>query len=200
MTYILSLLVIIVTNIKTNPYTQIGCMILICLALFSSCKEKDNSKQSQVFGDWRLTGYSIGEAFDLNNDGVSHLNLLNEINCENKDVLKFETTGIVEPVTEIIPAVKIEVEATPIVEIIEEEIAPVIIPEKTYYIIAGAFAEQRNANKMIAKLKRWNYNTEIVPGGNLLRVSYDSFTNKADALVALHQIKQENSDAWLLSL
>lgn len=95
MTYILSLLVIIVTNIKTNPYTQIGCMILICLALFSSCKEKDNSKQSQVFGDWRLTGYSIGEAFDLNNDGVSHLNLLNEINCENKDVLKFETTGIV---------------------------------------------------------------------------------------------------------
>jgi cell division septation protein DedD len=112
----------------------------------------------------------------------------------------FETTAIVEPVTEIIPAVKIEAEATPIVEIIEEEIAPVIIPEKTYYIIAGAFAEQRNANKMIAKLKRWDYNTEIVPGGNLLRVSYDSFTNKADALVALNQIKQENSAAWLLSL
>jgi len=53
---------------------------------------------------------------------------------------------------------------------------------------------------MLAKLENWNYNTEIVTGGNLLRVSYDSFTNKADALVALNQIKQENSAAWLLSL
>ena len=80
-----------------------------------------------------------------------------------------------------------------------KKIAPIIIPQKTYYIIAGAFAEQKNANKMIAKLERWNYNTEIVPGGNLLRVSYDSFSNKEDALIALHQIKQENSAAWLLT-
>ena len=66
-------------------------------------------------------------------------------------------------------------------------------------IIAGAFAEQKNADKMIAKLKKWNYNTELVPGENLLRVSYNSFTNKTDALIALHEIKQENSAAWLLT-
>jgi hypothetical protein len=46
-------------------------------------------------GDWKLVGYSIGEAHDINDDGVSHINLLNELNCENKEVLKFETTGIV---------------------------------------------------------------------------------------------------------
>ena len=131
---------------------------------------------------------------------ISQQDRINNIYTQMASLNPFETTTTVEPIVEIIPEVKIEIEATPIVEIIEEEIAPVIIPEKTYYIIAGAFAEQRNANKMIAKLKRWNYNTEIVPGGNLLRVSYDSFTNKADALVALHQIKQENSAAWLLSL
>ena len=131
---------------------------------------------------------------------ITQQDKINTVYTQMASLNPFETTVIVEPVTEIIPAVKIEVEATPIVEIIEEEIAPIIIPKQTYYIIAGAFAEQKNADKMIVKLKNWNYNTEIVPGGNLLRVSYNSFTNKAEALVALHQIKQENSAAWLLSL
>ena len=131
---------------------------------------------------------------------ITQQNKINTVYTQMASLNPFETTAIAEPVTEIIPAVKIEVEATLIVEVIEEEIVPVIIPEKTYYIIAGAFAEQKNADKMLAKLENWNYNTEIVPVGNLLRVSYDSFTNKADALVALHQIKQVNSAAWLLSL
>jgi len=99
----------------------------------------------------------------------------------------------------VMPELKIEIEATPIVEIIEEEIAPIITSQKTYYIIAGAFSEKKNANKMLEKLKKWNYNTELVAGGNLLRVSYNSFTNKADALIALHKIKQDNSAAWLLT-
>ena len=111
----------------------------------------------------------------------------------------FENNIIAEPISEVIPELKIEVEATPIVKIIEEEIAPVIIPQKTYYIIAGAFYEKKNANKMLEKLKKWNYNTELVPGGSLLRISYNSFKNKADALIALHEIKQENSAAWLLT-
>ena len=70
--------------------------------------------------------------------------------------------------------------------------------ENHYYIIAGAFAEQKNAHKMIAKLNRWNYNPEIVEGGNLMRVSYNSFTNKEDAILALKEIRQENPSAWLL--
>jgi cell division protein FtsN len=131
---------------------------------------------------------------------ISQQERINNIYTQMASLNPFETTATVEIVSEVIPVVKIEVVATPIVEVIEEEIVPVIIPEKTYYIIAGAFAEQKNADKMLAKLENWSYNTEIVPGGNLLRVSYDSFTNKADALVALHQIKQENSAAWLLSL
>ena len=130
---------------------------------------------------------------------ITQQNKINTVYTQMASLNPFETTAIAEPVTEIMPAVKIEAEATPIVEIIEEEIAPIIIPKQTYYIIAGAFAEQKNADKMIVKLKKWNYNTEIVPGGNLLRVSYNSFTNKVEALVALHQIKQENSAAWLLT-
>ena len=32
-----------------------------------------------------------------------------------------------------------------------------------------------------------------------MRVSYDSFNNREDAILALNKIKQENSAAWLLT-
>ena len=130
---------------------------------------------------------------------ITQQDKINNVYTQMASLNPFENSIIAEPITEVIPEVKIEVEAIPVVEIIEEEVAPIIIPKQTYYIIAGAFTEQKNANKMLAKLKKWNYNTELVPGGNLLRVSYNSFTNKADALIALHEIKQENSAAWLLT-
>jgi len=130
---------------------------------------------------------------------ITQQDKINNVYTQMASLNPFENNIIAEPITAVIPEVKIEAEVTPIVEIIEEEIAPIIIPQTTYYIIAGAFSKKKNANKMLAKLKKWNYNTELVPGGNLLRVSYNSFTNKTDALIALHKIKQENSAAWLLT-
>ena len=82
---------------------------------------------------------------------------------------------------------------------IDEVATPIITKEHTYYIIAGAFAEQNNANKMLAKLSRWNYNAEIVPGGSLLRVSYESYNNREEAVLALNKIQQANASAWLLT-
>jgi cell division septation protein DedD len=102
---------------------------------------------------------------------------------------------IILPTNELKPVT----EAITMVENIDKEITPIITQKKKYYIIAGAFSEKKNANKLLAKLKKWNYNTELVPGGNLLRVSYDSFSDKANALIALHEIKYENADAWLLT-
>ena len=34
---------------------------------------------------------------------------------------------------------------------------------------------------------------------NLMRVSYESFDNKEDAILALYKIKEENPNAWLLT-
>jgi len=130
---------------------------------------------------------------------ITQQDKINNMYTQMASLNPFENSIIVAPITVVIPEVKIKIEATPIIEIIEEKIMPIIIPKTTYYIIAGAFSEKKNANKMLAKLKKWDYNTELVPGGNLLRVSYNSFTNKADALIQLHEIKQENSDAWLLT-
>ena len=68
-----------------------------------------------------------------------------------------------------------------------------------YYIIAGAFAEKKNAIKMQKKLNKWNYKSEILSGGKLIRVSYNSFKSRDEAVVALNSIRKENPEAWLLS-
>ena len=52
---------------------------------------------------------------------------------------------------------------------------------------------------MLAKLNKWEYNASLVKGDNLLRVSYASFNNRDNAILALNKIKRENSDAWLLT-
>jgi len=131
---------------------------------------------------------------------ITQQDKINNMYTQMASLNPFENSIITEPITEITPELKIEIKATPVTEIIEEEIAQITKLQKTtYYIIAGAFSEKNNANKMLAKLKKWNYNTELIPAGNLLRVSYNSFTNKSDALIALQEIKQENSAAWLLT-
>ena len=93
---------------------------------------------------------------------------------------------------------------TPVVKIIEnvktkEIMSPIIIEKNTYFIIAGAFSEQKNANQLMQKLKRWNYDASIVEGSDLIRVSYSSFANKEEALLALTEIRKENKSAWLLT-
>ena len=81
----------------------------------------------------------------------------------------------------------------------EEVIIMATDSPKKYYIIAGVFANQKNANKMLKKLKKWNYNAATLKDKNLLRISYDSFDNKEMAILALNKIKQENPQAWLLT-
>ena len=97
-----------------------------------------------------------------------------------------------------IPKEEIEVKLNT-VPIDEKDIKLTIISEKTYYIIAGAFTKQKNAQKMHRKLLNWNYKSEIIKESHLLRVSYESFYNREDAILVLNKIKQENPEAWLLT-
>ena len=52
---------------------------------------------------------------------------------------------------------------------------------------------------MVNKLKAWNYNAEILRGGRLLRVCYDSFIDRKSAILALNNIKKDNPNVWLLT-
>jgi hypothetical protein len=116
---------------------------------------------------------------------ISQQDRINNAYTQMATLNPFTTTKIVEEIIE-----------TPM---IEEVATPIITQQHTFYIIAGAFSKQRNADKMAEKLKKRNYNAEIVEGGNLMRVSYNSFTNKETAILALKEIKRENPSAWLLT-
>ena len=88
--------------------------------------------------------------------------------------------------------------------IVEEEIAivdevSIFIPSNTYYIIAGAFAEKENAYKLLNELRISNINAEILDDSNLMRVSYDYFYNREDAILALNELKRDIPKAWLLT-
>ncbi len=80
----------------------------------------------------------------------------------------------------------------------DKEEKPLIHPV-SYHIIGGAFLERENAERLLSKLNKWNYNATIINENNLLRVSYETFNNKEEAITCLRKIKQDNPKAWLLT-
>tara|TARA_B100000683_G_scaffold273799_1_gene320298 strand:- start:897 stop:1835 length:939 start_codon:yes stop_codon:yes gene_type:complete len=76
------------------------------------------------------------------------------------------------------------------------------IIEKKFFLVAGAFNNERNANNLMNKLQSESYNSEII-GTNkngLIRVSYDCFATKEEALIELEKLKSKNKSSWILSL
>ncbi len=132
---------------------------------------------------------------------ISQQERINNIYAQMATLNPFSTSEMAEKNNEIYvgKTLKIKLATASKIETIKEEVDQIIISQKTYYIIAGAFAEKKNANRMLNKLTNWNYNAEILEEKKLLRVSYNSFDNKKDAVLALNKIKQENSQAWLLT-
>jgi hypothetical protein len=141
---------------------------------------------------------------------ISQQDRINSIYTQMATLNPFASTEIVEEVikSNAEKTVEIEVVNTPITNIIEEllvikipeaEVFSVITPEKTHFLIVGAFADQKNANNMLNTLYNSNNSPEILEGEGLIKVSYDSFYNKEDAEFALKEIKQEIPEAWLLT-
>ncbi len=99
---------------------------------------------------------------------------------------------------------KIEVEkeeqAVKAIEI-PDEVAEVKIVESTkpavsnvkFHFIVGCFASEANANNLVAQLKAKGFDGQIVPGGNLIRVSAGAANNQ-ESLNALTQ--KANNSGW----
>lgn len=74
--------------------------------------------------------------------------------------------------------------------------------KKIHHIIAGAFRYKTNADRKIVLLKKLGYNPSYMgtnPFG-LHMVSYESFVDAQQALLALRKIKLSQNDAWLKSV
>lgn len=103
------------------------------------------------------------------------------------------------------PAVN-ESEAIPAKEIKEEKskkpTPAVKTSGKMHYIVAGAFRDSRNAQKLIRRLKRKGFHPGIAglsPKG-LLIVYYEGYSDAHKALYELKRIKRKtNRSAWLYS-
>ena len=132
---------------------------------------------------------------------VSQQEKINTVYSQIATLNPFTLTKIAEEIIE--PAeekkITIAINPTPKTKVIEENLATAIIPKEKYHIIVGSFTVQDNANKMLNKIKISSYNSKIIEGGRFLRVSYNSFHTKEEALVSLNKIRRINPQAWLLT-
>ena len=98
---------------------------------------------------------------------------------------------------EIIQPVKKEIKST-----VPKNETTVVIKKDNFFVIAGAFSERKNANNLVSRLNRWNYKASIVNDGNnkIMRVCYSKHISKELALIELKKIRNENPEAWILSL
>jgi cell division septation protein DedD len=129
---------------------------------------------------------------------------------EDTDAVPEETTevNVAEPVMTQ-PEKKTEAP----VEIVKEEAAPSTAPEdskpvpvpkptgKQYYIIAGSFGKESNAQKLVHQLKQKGFEAMIADtnSNGMFRVAYASVGNLNLAKEQLNAIRQEdNAEAWIL--
>ena len=71
---------------------------------------------------------------------------------------------------------------------------------KNYHVIAGAFIEKSNAEKLNNTLIESNFKSEILLSENgYHRVSYNSFESKENAIIELEKLKRINKSAWILT-
>jgi len=73
-------------------------LLVLGIASFISVACSNEPLDSSVVGSWKLTEVNINlpNGFDINNDGVRNTNLLDEIDCANKEVLTFEPNGVMQ--------------------------------------------------------------------------------------------------------
>ena len=72
-----------------------------------------------------------------------------------------------------------------------------------FHVIAGAFGVKSNADKLYKSLLSKGYNPTKLPLNDkgLIPISFDNFSNRKDAVIALRQLQMsENKDAWIFIL
>lgn len=92
-----------------------------------------------------------------------------------------------------------EIEVTEITEILNSSTPEIL---KSYYIVGGSFQTEESAEKCVNILKKQGFeNASSLEKNNKgnIRVYYESFAEKTDALIRLDEIKRDyNESAWLL--
>lgn len=188
---------------RTFAYTTLAFLLIFAI-------NWTTDKSDSQLASWNPFLYSSPNEFLIKvlevGEEVEVSEVLEEVEIAevSEEIEEVEATEEIE-VVEVTEEVKV-VEATEEIEVFEvtEEIEVTEVPEimKSYYIIGGSFQTEESAEKCVNILKKQGFeNASSLEKNNKgnIRVYYESFAEKADALIRLDEIKRDyNESAWLL--
>ena len=182
---------------RTFAYTTLAFLFIFVI-------NWTTDKSDSQLASWNPFLYSSPNEYFINI--LSSNGVMEEGSNEVMEVV--EVTETIETIeTEVVEAVEIA-EAVEFVETVEVnetvETVEVVVPEiiKSYYIVGGSFQTEASAEKCVNDLRNQGFeNASSLERNNKgnIRVYYESFAEKADALIRLDEIKRDyNESAWLL--
>lgn len=174
-------------------------------------------KSDSNMASWNPFMYSSPNEFFLNLIENQNKEVVEVANAEMTEIVTAqiveteipETVDVDEnPSEEIVASEKSEMVETSTEEIVETETLEIVevaapeIVETHYYIIGGSFQAEESAEKCLENIKNKGFEKASTLDKNAkgyIRVYYESFADKADALISLEAIKSEyDESAWLL--
>ena len=187
---------------RTFAYTTLAFLLIFVI-------NWTTDKSDSQLASWNPFLYSSPNEYLIKVLEVGEELEVSEVLEEVEATEEIEVVEVVETIEE--PEVVEEQEKIEVAEIAPEilkssnpEIQNSRIPEfqNSYYIVGGSFQTEESANKCVNELKKIGFENasslERNNNGNI-RVYYESFAEKADALIRLDEIKRDyNASAWLL--
>ncbi|MEZ4793000.1 MAG: hypothetical protein R2783_05945 [Gelidibacter sp.] len=73
----------------------ISILFILIFGFLSLSCSKDGGDDPSVVGEWELATWTINVPIDLNDDGITSTNLLDEATCDNSERLIFDVNGTV---------------------------------------------------------------------------------------------------------
>ena len=203
------------TFFRTLAYTTLAFFLLFVL-------NWTTDKSDSNLASWNPFLYSSPNEFliEIQKFRNSETQNLRISESQNLSVLEIEEEVCVEE-TETIEIIEEEIAvAEEVVEISSEEVVAEVTPEiletsdpetlnssipqilKSYYIVGGSFQTEASAEKCLNVIKKQGFENASTLDKNdkgYIRVYYESFADKAEAVVRLNEIKSQcNESAWLL--
>ena len=216
-----------VTRRKPSMFRTLAYTTLAFLLVFALNWTTDKSDSN--LASWNPFLYSSPNEFFINilsheitddvlveevkeiTEEVEVVELVEDITMEEE--ICVEEIETVETTEEIAVAEEVVAEVTPEIEPeitaeVQEEVTPVTLNSSnpqtlnSYYIVGGSFQTENSAEKCLNSMKKQGFENASTLDKNekgYIRVYYESFAEKADALVRLNEIKSKyNESAWLL--
>ncbi|NLJ49375.1 MAG: SPOR domain-containing protein [Candidatus Atribacteria bacterium] len=114
---------------------------------------------------------------------------------EEREVIQESAPGTVTPGTVLTTPSPPPIQPKPTPTSIPLQSAPP--PTGNFYLQAGAFSSEGNANNMVNALREMGFGATVEKSGNLYKVKIYGFKNKQEASEAVQKIKSKGFDAFI---